>query len=136
MKYFTLRELTVTNQQLPNLPNDEQTKNLFMLVENLLDPLREKFGAPVMVNSGFRSAAVNAAVGGAKSSQHCTGQAADIRCKDNAKLFKLIRENFLFDQLIWEKGNDRQPQWIHVSWKSNGRRNEVLRFDGKRYWRI
>ena len=133
MKYFTLQELTKTSVQgINNTPGIEQEQNLRNLVENLLDPIREKWKAPILVNSGFRSSAVNKAVGGAANSQHLTGEAADITLPykpDNGLLFGVIKDSGLtYDQLIWEKGNDRYPQWIHVSLKRNGNnRKQVLR---------
>ena len=125
--YFTLSELTVTNTGLLNVPNNEQIVNLTNLVKNVLDPAREMFNDIIHVNSGFRSKTVNAKIGGAKNSQHMTGEAADITSDDNARLFKIIRDNFVFDQLIWEGGDDTAPAWIHVSFKTQGNRNEVLK---------
>ena len=126
-KYFTLDELTVTSTGIPNEANGTVQFNLRNLVESILDPAREKLGLPIKVNSGYRCPAVNSKIGGAKSSQHLTGEAADLDCSDNAKLFNLIHDNFLFDQLIWEGGNDIQPDWVHVSYKTQGNRCEVLK---------
>jgi hypothetical protein len=95
------------------------------LVLNVLQPVRELLGKPIRINSGFRSAAVNESVGGASTSQHCLGEAADLDCADNAQLFQLIRTHRPYDQLIWEGGNDLQPDWVHVSYKAN--RKEVLK---------
>lgn len=143
MKYFTLHELTKSatadRKGIDNTPTSVVKANLTALVANILDPLREAFGAPVIVSSGYRSARLNRAVGGSKRSQHLKGQAADIRTvsdtlKDNRQLFDLIRALHLpFDQLIWEFGDDRGPNWIHVSFAPGGRR-QVLRSyseDGK-----
>ena len=141
-KYFTLEELTVTNTGLENKPNGEQMNNLKLLVENVLDPARELNGAPITVNSGFRSQELNShkTVNGSKTSQHLKGEAADIESKDNANLFNLIRKYCVFDQLIWEGGDDKQPAWVHVSFKSQGNRGDVLKmkmFNGhKTYTRI
>ena len=134
-KYFSLEELTVTHENLDNTPGPTAHKNLKELVDNLLDPLREMINEPIAVNSGFRTLAVNKAIGGAQNpiSQHTKGEAADIECFDNAKLFQVIREHFQFDQLIWEKGNDRQPDWIHVSYKANGNRNQILKYKNGEY---
>jgi len=126
-KYFTLEELSTTGTGLDNTPNRAVSVNLKNLVESILDPVREKLGSPIKVNSGYRSPAVNTKIGGAKNSQHLTGEAADISCSDNAKLFNMISDNFLFDQLIWEGGDDIQPDWIHVSYKSEGNRVDVLK---------
>ena len=127
-KYFTLEELTANKAGLVNYPDTLAMRNLTSLVKNVLDPLREMYGKPITVNSGYRNIYVNKNVGGAPSSQHLKGEASDIDTKaDNAELFKLIRENFVFDQLIWEGGDDKAPAWIHVSFKTQGNRNEVLK---------
>jgi uncharacterized protein YcbK (DUF882 family) len=122
MKHFTIQELTVTNTGLPNIPNDEQKANLTLLVDNTLDPVRELIDAPITVDSGFRSPEVNAKVGGTKNSQHLTGQAADIVCFDNEKLFNLIKDNLPFDQLI----NEYNFKWIHVSYSNIHNRKQIL----------
>jgi len=108
---------------------------LSTLVKNLLNPLRETIGEPIKITSGYRSLAVNRAVGGAMKpiSQHTKGEAADMKCLDNARLFHAIRDYFDFDQLIWEKGNDLQPEWVHVSYKVNGNRNHVLQYKNGKY---
>lgn len=126
-KNFTLEELLVTNSKLPNTPSDVEINNLKLLVANVLQPLRDMFGESIHVNSGYRSPAVNKAIGGAPTSQHCTGQAADLDCSDNAKLFHLIADFFDFDQLIWEGGNNTQPSWVHVSYKSANNRRQKLK---------
>ena len=127
-KYFTLEELTVSHVKLKNVPGKNELSNLNVLVHNLLDPAREMLGEAININSGYRSPSVNKAVGGAQNpiSQHTKGQAADISCSDNAKLFNLICDHFEFDQLIWEKGDERQPDWIHVSYKAKGNRGAVI----------
>ena len=132
MKYFTLRELTssATAKRLGinNTPSPEVKRNLEALVENVLDPLREAWGAPIIVTSGYRCVKLNNAVGGAKSSQHTTGQAADIRTVadtvgENKKLRDLIVSlGLTFDQLIDEYGSD----WIHVSFKADGKNRGQL----------
>ena len=111
-KYFTYEELTRTNTGLLNVPNAEQLKNLQDLVTNILDPLRELYGKPIKVNSAFRSALVNKKVGGAKTSDHKFGMAADLDCDSNSLLYKLIRDNFKFKQLI----NEHNFSWVHVSY--------------------
>ena len=124
---FTLAELTVTSVNAPNIPNEEQIKKLQALVDNVLQPLRELYGKPISINSGFRSLQVNKKVKGAQKSQHLKGEAADISCENNALLFRLIRDGFDFDQLIWEKGNDTQPAWVHVSFSRTKNRKQILR---------
>ena len=126
MKYFTIAELTRTNQKANNEITVEQGVNLRHLVEKVLDPAREEFGEPIKVTSGFRSQEVNRLVGGAKSSQHCKGQAADLTCSDNKNLFRILAE-MEFDQLIYEFGDEKQPSWVHVSYVLGANRNEILR---------
>ena len=126
MKYFTIAELTRTNQKANNEITVEQGVNLRRLVEKVLDPAREEFGGPIKVTSGFRSQEVNRLVGGAKSSQHCKGQAADLTCSDNKTLFRILAE-MEFDQLIYEFGDENQPSWVHVSYVLGANRNEILR---------
>ena len=134
-KYFTLEELTVTHENLDNTPGINARRNLNTLVKNLLDPVRESIGEPIKISSCYRSLAVNRAVGGAMRpiSQHTKGEAADMKCADNARLFHVLRDHFDFDQLIWEKGNYVQPEWVHVSYKANGNRNQVLQYKNGKY---
>ena len=130
MKYFTLDELAHSNvartKRIDNTPNEQQNKALVALVDNVLDPLRDLFGKPVLVSSGFRSNDLNRAVGGAATSQHMKGEAADIYTgtkEGNKKLFELIRDNLPFDQLIDEK----DFSWVHVSFKEIGNRKQILK---------
>ena len=129
-KYFTMEELTVSHVKLKNTPGVNELSNLTLLVDNLLDLAREMLGEPIKINSGYRSISINKAIGGTLNpiSQHTKGQAADIICSDNAKLFNLLCDHFEFDQLIWEKGNEWQPDWIHVSYKAKGNRGEVIEY--------
>lgn len=95
--------------------------NLMALVENVLEPAREKLGGPIIVNSGYRCERHNRHVGGVANSQHLRGEAADVRCEDNKRLAKIIVENGRFDQLII------YPTFIHVSFKRLGaNRKQVL----------
>ncbi len=128
MKYFTIEELvkspTAKRKGIDNRPNEKVKKNLTLLVEKILDPLREAWGAPIIVTSGYRCGKLNRAVGGASGSQHMLGQAADIRTVSdspfaNKLLFDKIRELKLpFDQLIDEYGYN----WVHVSYGPKNRR--------------
>ena len=96
--------------------------NLMALVENVLEPAREKLGLPIIVNSGYRCERHNKAVGGVANSQHLRGEAADIRCADNKRLAKIIVEAGRFDQLII------YPTFIHVSFKRLGsNRRQILK---------
>lgn len=136
-KYFTLEELTVTNHKdLSNKPDPESTLNLKELCTNLLDPIREFYGCPIYVNSGYRSIELNRRVKGSPTSNHIHGCCADITCKDPKHnrvlwncILKLIEVKVIeVDQLIWEKGNDNYPQWIHIGLAYNKpNRNQILR---------
>ena len=96
--------------------------NLMALVENVLEPAREKLGGPIIVNSGYRCVRYNRDVGGVANSQHLRGEAADIRCEDNNRLAKIIVEAGRFDQLII------YPTFIHVSFKRLGaNRGQILK---------
>ena len=128
-KYFTYNELTVTKSGLINVPNKEQEANLIKLVANILDPLRELYGKPIKVNSGFRSVAVNMAVNGANTSQHLKGMAVDLDCEDNKKLFELIRDYLTFDQLI----DEQNYSWVHVSFNENKNRGEIWKMVNGHY---
>ncbi len=123
MKYFTLSELTATNTGIKNNPAPAQISNLTALIANILDPLRELYGRPIKINSGFRCTAVNVAVGGTPGSQHLKGEAADITGENNKLLFNLIKDNFVFDQLI----NEKDFTWIHISFSQLYNRNHVLK---------
>ena len=135
MKYFTIDELcrseTAKKKGIDNTPSEVIKENIEALVLNVLDPLREAFGKPIIVNSGYRSTLLNNAVGGANNSQHTRGEAADITAEDaneNFELFEMIRTTLPFDQLIWEKGTRTYPEWIHVSFKREGRnRKQILK---------
>lgn len=123
---------TATKEGIVNIPNSTQLINMKLLAENVFEPLREWVGAPIKVNSFFRSDALNREIGGARNSQHCSndGSAIDIDAtgsKTNADLFHHIRKNLKFDQLIWEFGTDEQPNWVHVSFRIGNNRKQVLK---------
>ena len=126
MKYFTIKELckssTAVQKKIDNSPNSEIINNLENLVKYILDPLRERYGKPIHVNSGYRCPALNKAVNGSKTSQHLHGLAADITAGSPAKnkiLFNLIIEMDLpYDQVIDEK----KFRWVHVSFSEKPRK--------------
>ena len=129
MKYFTLTELTKSatamRKKIDNTPTEAVKKNLTALVDKVLDPLREAWGQPIVVSSGYRCPKLNRAVGGVASSQHLLGQAADIHTvsdkpSENKKLYDLIKKLKLpVDQCINEYGYN----WIHVSYGPRNRRS-------------
>lgn len=139
MKYFSIRELTksatAARKGIKNDPSIEECKSLTALIEKVLDPLREAYGKPIIVTSGYRCQRLNAAVGGSASSQHVKGEAADIRSvadtpEENKKLFDLIVKLGLpYDQLI----NEYNFDWVHVSFGPRHRRQKLkaVRINGK-----
>lgn len=124
MKYFKEGEFACRCcGQLP----PSARENIEALVSNVLDPARQKFGGPVLVNSGYRCPKHNAEVGGVPRSQHMAGEAADVRCANNERLAKIIEENGRYDQLIRYMGANGKICFIHVSWKRVGmNRHRVL----------
>ena len=123
MRYFKLIEFTAsaTARELgiDNTPTKDAIENIEALVSKVLDPLRDAFGKPIYVRSGYRSVDLNMAVGGVKNSQHLKGEAADITAnsrEDNQWLFEYIRDNLPFDQLI----DEYNYSWVHVSVKADG----------------
>lgn len=135
-KYVTYSEVTKSNQatalKLANIPNATQLNNLRLVCTNVFDKVREHFGKPIGISSGFRSVELNAKIGGSKTSQHCEGKALDIDGDiyggiNNKELFLYIKENCIFDQLIWEFGSENAPDWVHVSYNEGKNRGQVLR---------
>ena len=132
MRYFTMNELThsatAIRKGIDNTPDNTAKANLTALVANILDPLREAYGKPIVVSSGYRCAKLNRAVGGVARSQHITGQAADIQSvskskADHKKLFELVQRLRLpFDQLI----DEYDYKWVHISFNTRGNRRQVL----------
>ena len=122
MKYFTIEELcqseTAEKYKIDNTPTEEIKKNLETLVDCLLDPLREAWGSPIIINSGYRCPILNKAVGGSKTSSHMSGWGVDMRPK-NGKMeeFKKFVVQFIkirfWDQCILEKSGD--VEWVHLS---------------------
>ena len=111
---------TADRRGLDNTPNEKQLMNMMEIARDVFEPLREWVGGPVKINSFFRGEPVNTAIGGSKRSQHMKGQAIDIDDtfghKTNAEMYCYIKDNLDFDQLIWEFGDDSNPNWVHVSY--------------------
>lgn len=138
--HFTLEEMCVTNSGLPNVPGAIAIENLTTLCTKILEPIRNHFGKPVKINSGFRSPAVNLAAGSKvnSTSQHLFGEAADIEIPGvrNDVIWSYIVDVLKdFDQVIAEKLmiNDGTAGWIHVSWREDRLRREALSWDGHNY---
>ena len=123
---------TARRRGIENNPNEDELKNMELLANEVFEPLRKWVGGPIKVNSFFRSEELNKAIGGSTRSQHCQGQAMDIddtfRHKTNAEMFKYIKDNLDFDQIIWEFGDEENPDWVHISYVSPERnRNRCLK---------
>jgi phosphoribosylaminoimidazole-succinocarboxamide synthase len=119
---------------ISNMPTPEHIENFKKLAVNVFEPIRKHFGVPIHISSGYRSKALNTAIGGSLSSQHCTGEAIDIDMDGSAHgvtnkmVFDFIKNNLSFDQLIFEFGTKDAPDWVHVSYESVGKqRKQVLR---------
>ena len=144
---FSLDEMTKSQTALRkginNMPDPIHLHNLHGLCHNILQPVREHFGRPVTVSSGFRSVELCLAIGSSSASQHAKGQAADFEVIgiDNKEVAEWIRDNLDFDQLILEFYNEGEQQsgWIHCSYAGTDEfgiehnRKAVLRYDGKKY---
>ena len=131
-KYVSYNELvrsaTAAKHKIDNTPNEKQLAAAKLLCEKVYDPLREWYGKGIYISSFFRCAKVNAINGGSDTSQHSKGEAMDIDVnEDNPKLFDYIKNNLVFDQLIWEFGTDSCPGWIHVSYSANKNRKQILK---------
>jgi hypothetical protein len=127
-----MRSETAKRKGISNMPTPEHIENFKKLAENVFQPIREHFGVPIHISSGYRSKALNTAVGGSLSSQHCSGEAIDIDMDGtsvtNAQIFNYIKDNLNFDQMIWEFGTDSNPDWVHVSYESTGeQRKQILK---------
>jgi zinc D-Ala-D-Ala carboxypeptidase len=128
------RSETAKRKGISNMPTEEHIANFKLLAENIFEPIRNHFGKPIHISSGYRSKDLNTAIGGALSSQHCQGEAIDIDMDGHAggvtnkMVFDFIKDNLNFDQLIWEFGTDAAPDWVHVSYESTGKqRKQILK---------
>lgn len=128
---FTLEELTASSVakrfNLNNSPSVVEIEKLKELCEKILQPIRTKFGEPILITSGFRNSSLNRIVGGSPSSQHLKGEAADLVCVDNQKLWNLILEmiksgSITVGQLI----NEKKLSWIHISLPTHAHKNQIL----------
>src|SRR6056300_1944673 len=147
-KHISAREATESytakRRGIDNMPNEYQITNMVGVAENIFEPLRKWVGGRIKINSFYRSVELNKAIGGSSKSQHCEGRAIDIDDvyghKTNAEMYNYIKNNLDFDQLIWEFGTEKNPDWLHVSWVSEDQnRNRCLRaerVDGKTTYRV
>ena len=147
-KHISYREgvysTTATRLGLDNTPNSEQLANMELVAKEIFEPLRAWVNGPIKINSFFRSPKLNKAIGGSSKSQHCKGQAIDIddtlKRSSNAAMYRFIKNNLDFDQMIWEFGDDDNPDWVHVSYVSKkDNRNRCLkayRKNGKTKYKV
>jgi hypothetical protein len=137
-KNLTLAEVTrsesAKRKGISNEPTAEHLENFKKLAINIFQPIREHFNVPIHISSGYRSKALNSAIGGSLTSQHCQGEAIDIDMDGsssgvtNKMVFDFIKNNLVFDQMIWEFGTDNNPDWVHVSYESTGKqRKQILK---------
>ena len=115
-----------------NKPTTKQLRSMELLAEEIFEPLRTYTNGPIKINSFFRSPELNKAIGGSGKSQHCSGQAIDLDDTfghlTNAEMYSFIKEHLDFDQMIWEFGDDDNPDWVHVSYVSpQENRNRCLK---------
>jgi hypothetical protein len=125
------RSETAKRKGISNMPTAEHIENFKKLASNIFQPIREHFGKPILISSGYRSAELNKAIGGSLSSQHCSGEAIDIDMDGtditNAQIFYYIKDNLNFDQIIWEFGTNTNPDRVHVSFAANrSQRKQML----------
>lgn len=135
-KHVSMREgvysRTAQRLGLKNEPTEDHLSNMRLISEKVFEPLRNHVGYPIKINSFYRGPELNKAIGGSSKSQHCNGQAIDIDDTlahvTNAYMYHWIKENLDFDQMIWEFGDDKNPDWIHVSYVSEKEnRNRCLK---------
>ena len=143
-KHLTLEELTYSATAIKlgivNVPNQLQVENLKTLALKVFEPVREHFGVPIHISSGYRIMNLNQAIKGSITSQHCKGQAIDIDMQGdkvtNAQIFHWIKDNLKYDQLIWEFGDKKNPDWVHVSYCSENRQQTLraVKVNGKTHY--
>lgn len=135
-KNLTLKETTMSHtairRGIENTPDQWAINNLQAVADHIFQPIRDHFGVPIGVTSGFRSKELNKAIGGSKYSQHMIGEAIDIDADmygrvTNSEIFDFIKKNLEWDQLIWEFGDDKSPAWVHVSYKESGHNRKQIK---------
>ena len=126
------RSETAKRKGISNEPTPEHLENFKKLAQNIFEPIRKHFGVPIHISSGYRSKALNTAIGGSLTSQHCSGEAIDIDMDGssngvtNKMVFEFIKTNLNFDQLIWEFGPKDKPDWVHVSFETSGKQRKQI----------
>jgi hypothetical protein len=128
-----IRSETAKRKGISNMPTEEHLDNFKALAENVFEKIRAHFGVPIHISSGYRSKELNKLIGGSSTSQHCFGEAIDIDMDGsasgvtNADIFNYIKDNLEYDQLIWEGGTDKNPDWVHVSYSKKKNRKQRLK---------
>ena len=139
-----IRSKTATRLGIKNLPTTIHVENLKAIANDVFQPLRRFYNTPIYVSSAYRGKALNDAIGGSKNSQHCKGEALDLDADvfggvKNSEIFYYIKNQLDFDQLIWEFGNDIEPEWVHVSYKKDKPNRKMIlkayRVNGKTHYR-
>lgn len=135
-----IRSESAKRNGISNMPTAEHIENFKVLAEKVFQPIREHFRCPIHISSGYRSVELNAIIKGSLTSQHCKGEAIDIDMDGtpngvtNADVYNFIKDNLEYDQLIWEFGTDKNPDWVHVSYsegKNRKQRLKAVRANGK-----
>ena len=128
-----IKSNTATRKGIDNSPNNDHLESLEDVAKDIFQPLRDDLGV-IYVSSGYRSDALNKAIGGSRKSQHSKGEALDLdndnknKAATNTEIFNYIKDNLDFDQLIWEFGTDEKPDWVHVSYTTKRpNRNQILK---------
>ena len=128
-----IRSETAKRNGISNMPTEEHLDNFKALADNVFEKIRTHFGAPIHISSGYRSKELNKLIGGSSTCQHCFGEAIDIDMDGsasgvtNADIFNYIKDNLEYDQLIWEGGTDKNPDWVHVSYSKKKNRKQRLK---------
>lgn len=123
------RSESAKREGIINMPTPEHYENLKVIAEKVFEPIREHFGVPILISSGYRSEALNVYIGGSRSSDHSKGRALDIDMDGsssgvtNKMIFEFIKDNLDYDQLI----NEYDFAWVHVGYRLNENRKQTLR---------
>jgi hypothetical protein len=135
-KHLTLFEMTrsetAKRKGVSNEPTPQHIENMKVLAEKIFEPIRRHFNSPIYISSGYRSAALNKKINGAKNSYHLYGMAMDLDQDGskngitNKEIFDFIKDNLLFTELIWEFGTNKNPDWVHVAYDSKKLNKEIL----------
>ena len=129
-----IRSESAKRNGISNMPTEQHIANFKLLAENVFEPIRLHFNCPILISSAYRSIELNRVVKGSLTSQHCTGEAIDVDMDGstsgvtNKMVFDYIKDNLEFDQLIYEFGDSKNPDWVHVSYESTGKqRKQILK---------